>query len=156
MSDELDNIQESKNFEEGKLQKKLSSKKKDLEIIEQFKYKSEEGEKLITDKSSEPLNKISDFKEKINNQSMGTVKKDLPKKNIIKQPKIELKSNKELYESYIKELKYFSLNLNGDIIYDSSIDKSNECPVKFDNDYFILYGKKYSYNGLKIQKINKR
>ena len=72
------------------------------------------------------------------------------------QSKNESKSNKELYESYIKELKYFSLNLNGDIIYDSSIDKSKDSPVKFDNDYFILYGKKYSYNGLKIQKINKK
>ena len=34
--------------------------------------------------------------------------------------------------------------------------KSKESPLKFENDYFVLYGKKYSYNGLKIQKINKR
>ena len=70
--------------------------------------------------------------------------------------KATVKSNKELYESYIKELKYFSLSINSEIIYDSSIDKSSDSPIKFDNDYFILYGKKYSYNGLKIQKINKK
>ena len=67
-----------------------------------------------------------------------------------------VKSNKELYESYIKDLKNFSLILNGDVIYDSSIDKFKEYPVRFENDYFILYGRKYSYNGLKIQKINIR
>ena len=79
----------------------------------------------------------------------------LIKKNEIKiEKKVIVKSNKELYESYIKDLKYFSLNLNGDVIYDSSIDKSKESPLKFENDFFILYGKKYSYNGLKIQKIN--
>ncbi len=76
-------------------------------------------------------------------------------KNIKMEQRI-VKSNKELYESYIKELKYFSLSVNNDVIYDSSIDKSKELPIKFDNDYFILYGKKYSYNGLKIQKINKK
>ena len=73
---------------------------------------------------------------------------------IKEEKKVILKSNKELYESYIKDLKKFSLSINGEIMYDSSIDKSNEYPIKFENDYFILYGKKYSYNGLKIQKIN--
>jgi hypothetical protein len=79
-----------------------------------------------------------------------TAKTILPK--YIQHPVI--KSNKELYISYIKELKNFSLSVNDKIIYDSSIDKSEESPVKFENDYFILYGRKYSYNGLKIQKIN--
>ena len=60
------------------------------------------------------------------------------------------------YESYIKDLKNFSLSINGETVYDSSIDKTGEHPVKFENDYFILYGKKYSYNGLRVQKINKR
>jgi hypothetical protein len=125
MLEEIDNSQEPK--------KKTISKKKEVAIVEKYQYVAGEGEKLIMDKPSESL----------------------IKKNEIKiEKKIIMKSNKELYESYIKDLKYFSLNLNGDIIYDSSIDKSKESPIKFENDFFILYGKKYSYNGLKIQKIN--
>lgn len=111
--------------------------KKSKKLIEQYKYVPEGNEQLIIDKPSEPL-----------------AVKNIP--NIkIEQKKIVMKSNKELYESYIKELKNFSLSVNGDIVYDSSIDKTKEYPVKFENDFFILYGKKYSYNGLKIQKINK-
>lgn len=121
--------------------KKNLSKKKD-KMIENYQYNSEPGEVLIMDKPSESLNKINI-----------ETKKD----NIMKsEQKPILKSNKELYESYVKELRYFSLSLNNDIIYDSSIDNSKESPLKFENDFFILYGKKYSYNGLKIQKINKR
>ena len=114
--------------------KKKNTTKKD-KIIEQYQYKPEGNEELIMDKPSEPLNKKET-------------------EVIMKQEKIIAKSNKELYESYIKELKFFSLSVNGEIIYDSSIDKSKEKPIKFENDFFILYGKKYSYNGLKIQKIN--
>ena len=33
-------------------------------------------------------------------------------------------------------------------------NKTKKYPIVFENDFFILYGKKYSYNGLKIQKIN--
>ena len=121
--------------------KKRISKKNDL--IEQYQYIPEEGEKLIMDKPSEPLNI--------------EIKNDYPKmeEKEIKSVTI-LKSNKELYESYIKELKNFSLSINSEIIYDSSIDKTGVLPFKFENDYFILYGKKYSYNGLKIQKKNKK
>ena len=115
------------------LKKKVITKKD--KIIEQYQYKTEGNEQLIMDKPSVPL-----------------TKKD--SEVIMKQEKVIAKSNKELYESYIKELKFFSLSVNGDIIYDSSIDKSKDSPIKFENDYFILYGKKYSYNGLKIQKIN--
>lgn len=124
MAEELDNSREIK--------KKNTTKR---ESTEQYQYIPEDGEKLIIDRPSEPLNKIQSPIMKF-------------------EQKISVKSNKELYESYLKELKNFSLSLNGDVIYDSSIDKSKESPLKFENDYFVLYGKKYSYNGLKIQKIN--
>ena len=124
MAEELDNSEEIK---------KKNVKKR--ESTEQYQYIPEENEELIMDRPSEPLNKIQ-----------------LP---IMKsEQNILVKSNKELYESYLKELKNFSLSLNSEVIYDSSIDKSKESPLKFENDYFVLYGKKYSYNGLKIQKIN--
>jgi len=124
MSEELDNNQDIK--------KKNSTKKSGL--IEKYTYVPDENVELIMDRPSEPLiNKVQ---------------------NIKYEQKVIVKSNKELYESYIKELKYFSLSINNEVIYDSSIGKSNESSIKFENDYFILYGKKYSYNGLKIQKIN--
>ena len=124
MAEELDNSQEIK---------RKQTKKR--ESTEQYQYVPGENEELIMDRPSEPLNKTQ-----------------LP---VMKsEQKVVVKSNKELYESYLKELKNFSLSLNSEVIYDSSIDKSKESPLKFENDYFVLYGKKYSYNGLKIQKIN--
>jgi len=96
-------------------------------VVEKYEYKPGVGEELLMDIPSDSLNK-----------------------------KPIMKSNKEIYESYVKELVNFSLSVNNEIVYDSSLDKKNEFPVIFENDFFILFGKKYSYNGLKIQKINKR
>ena len=124
MSEEVNNTQDVK---------KRTPKKR--ESTEQYQYvPEEENEQLIMDKPSEPLNK----------------KKEEP--TVIRNEKVVVKSNKELYESYIKELKKFTLSINGETIYDSILDKTGQFPVKFENDYFVLYGKKYSYNGLKITK----
>lgn len=152
MSEELITSEENKSSEE--LNRKQEAKKKNvkkIEIIEQYQYEPEENVQLIVDKPSEPLIKKDEIEIIIKSPS------ELNKKdsNIMKSEKQAIvKSNKELYEFYIKELRNFSLSINGDTIYDSSIDKSKDLPIKFENDYFILYGKKYSYNGLKIQKIN--
>jgi len=150
MSEELITSEESKTNEE--LNKKQEPKKKQgikkIEIIEQYQYVPEENVELIVDRPSEPLKKEIEIEIKTSESNK--------KVNIMKTEQKVTKSNKELYEFYIKELKNFSLSINGDTIYDSSIDKSNVLPIKFENDYFILYGKKYSYNGLKIQKINSR
>lgn len=116
---------------------KIKSSTKKEKIIESYQYTPEDNDQLIIDRPSEPLNKKESHNIKFDQKQI-------------------TKSNKELYESYIKELKYFSLSINGEIMYDSSIDKSKISPIKFENDFFILYGKKYSYNGLKIQKINTR
>ena len=111
---------------------KKKNKKKESIIIEKYQYIPEDKEILIVDEPSVPVSTL--IEKKIEN--------------------VSIKSNKELYESYIQELKKFSLSINNEIIYDSSIDKSSTYPIKFETDYFILYGKKYSYNGLKVQKIN--
>jgi hypothetical protein len=112
---------------------------KKKEIDENYQYKPSDGEKLIIDKPSEPLKKQNFF--------MKESAKDI---------KSITKSNKELYESYVKDLVNFSLSVNNEVLYDSTLDRTKEFPIKFENDFFILYGRKYSYNGLKIQKINKR
>ena len=151
-------------------------------ITEQYQFKSDSETNLIVDKPSKPLTKmikkqkdvevinaeierelesnesIIEIKNEsiieIKNESIIEIKNEsiIEKKNIVQ----NIKSNKEIYETYVKELKYFSLILNNEIIYDSSIDKTGIIPIKFECDYFILFGKKYSYNGLKIQKINKK
>jgi hypothetical protein len=137
MSEELNKEQETK--------KKPSSRKKEVseetivqsnELIEQYQYVPEENEKIIIDKPSVPL-----FKEENINYYV---------------PPAQSKTNKELYESYIKGSKKFILTINSEVIYDSTIDKTGEMPLKFENEFFVLYGKKYSYNGLRIKKINKR
>lgn len=144
MSEDIDNNQEVK---------KKTTRKKENTATEQYQYNSDDNVRLIVDKPSVPLIKNDDIKDvilpvvDINKNCLLSMKVE---KNIV------VKSNKELYESFIKDLKYYSLSLNGDTIYDSSIDKSKDSPLKFENDFFILYGKKYSYNGLKIQKINLR
>mgnify|MGYP005856084349 CR=1 FL=1 len=113
------------------IKKPIIKDKPDEIITSKYKYKPGKNDELIVDKPSTPLI--------LNNK---------------KDEKVIVKSNKELYESYIKDLNNFSLSINGEIMYDSSIDKSNITPLYFDNDFFVLYGKKYSYNGLRIQKIN--
>lgn len=143
MSEELNKEQEIKKRVPKKKELDLTEKSEQLveleseNLTEKYEYKADSDEVLIMDKPSQPL--------VIANVT-----------DILKKEKIIMKTNKELYESYIKELKKFSLIINDDVIYDSSIDKSDKSPLKFENDYFILYGKKYSYNGLKIKKINKR
>ena len=149
MSEELDNkVNEIDNSQETK---KKTYRKKENSVTEQYQYKNEEELELITDKPSLPLIKNDDNK---NDLVIPVV--DDKSLNVKIEKNIIMRSNKELYESYIKDLKYFSLILNGEVIYDSSIDKSKDFVVKFENDFFILYGKKYSYNGLKIQKISIR
>ena len=135
-------------------------------ITEQYQFKSDSETNLIVDKPSKPLTKMIKKQKDVevinaeiereleSNESIIEIKNESinEKKNIVQ----NIKSNKEIYETYVKELKYFSLILNNEIIYDSSIDKTGINPIKFECDYFILFGKKYSYNGLKIQKINKK
>lgn len=145
----------------NKENKKKTTKHKDSVITEQYQF-NEDNVELITDIPSENSIKTAFNAELIMDkpsvpiikiiEPILDVKKSEPLE--IKNDKKIIKSNKELYESIIKELKNYSLNINDDIIYNSSIDKSKEYPVRFENDYFILYGKKYSYNGLKVKKIN--
>lgn len=151
------------------------------QIKEQYQYKLENNEELIIDKPSKPLTKknkskdidtenikvkvkveVEDDVEEVNVKEVNVKEVNVEDVNVKVQKiekkimKDEIKSNKEIYESYIKDLKYFSLTINNVVLYDSSIDKNVISPLIFDNNYFILYGKKYSYNGLKIQKINKK
>lgn len=142
-------MSEELNTEDKKEEIKKKAVSKKLEIVEQYKYIPEENEQLIMDKPSESLIKKTDEL-----KPLELLKKEAPIMKI--EQKSVVKSNKELYESYIKELKLFSLSINGNTIYDSSIDRSKESSLTFENDFFILYGKKYSYNGLKIQKINRK
>lgn len=146
---------------------KNKKKTKKSDLVEKYNYIPEDGDELIIDTPSESLNLNTDIvedkkdskkqisKESKSSQNMNNKVKERVR-NIKEYEIKEIKSNKELYESYVKELDNFILVLNNDTIYDSSIDKSKNYSLIFENDYFVLYGRKYSYNGLKIQKISKR
>ena len=145
MAQELNNNEIDKDKVVATKKRKVTKKEN---LTEDVKYKPSDGEELIVDKPSNPLKKVTKKVTK-NVETKVEVEKV---ENIVEKRKI--KSNKELYQSYINELKYYILTINNEIIYDSSIGKKNT--IIFENDFFILFGKKYSYNGLKIQKINKR
>ena len=121
MSEELNKEQEIKKRVPKKKELDLTEKSEQLveleseNLTEKYEYKADSDEVLIMDKPSQPL--------VIANVT-----------DILKKEKIIMKTNKELYESYIKELKKFSLIINNDVIYDSSIDKSDKSPLKFEND----------------------
>ena len=115
--------------------KSINHKETENKIVdEKYRYTPKEGEKLITDKPSVPLLK----KEVAEEQKKIKLK--------------EIKSNGQIYEAYIKEIERYKLLYNDKVIYDSTLSKSNSNLI-FESDYFILFSKKYSYNGLKIQKI---
>lgn len=105
---------------------------KDELIKAEYKYIAGKNEELIIDKPSTPLKN---------------------KKKIIKEiPKSTIQTNGQMYDAYIKELKNFKLVYNDVVLYDSTLTNDNS-NLNFESDYFILFGKKYSYNGLRIQKI---
>jgi hypothetical protein len=129
------------------VQKKTEATKAKL-VTAEYKYDANDGEQLITDKPSVPLVK------EVKKNNIPLVKKGIKevKKNVIPMRKsTPIETNGQIYGAYVKELKEFKLVYNSDIIYDSTLSKTNT-NLKFESDYFILFGKKYSYNGLRIQK----
>jgi len=118
-----------------KLGKKVTTK--DDMITSEYKYKVTGDEKLIIDKPSTPLIKNETLKEN--------------KKKIKKTKSVTTQTNGQIYHAFIKELQSFKLVYNSEVIYDSTLSK-NMTNLKFESDHFVLFGKKYSYNGLRVQK----
>jgi len=58
-------------------------------------------------------------------------------------------TNFELYNSYIQDNKPYRIYFRNSLIYDSV--KCSDNP-EFLDDYFILFGKKYIYRGIRIEK----
>lgn len=133
--DEVD-INEPKVFTKKSTTKKAPAKKKIVKeevvkeepkneiITEQYQYKGE-GQ-LIMDKPSTPLTLIEP----------------------VKQP-----SNKEIFENLSREKQFFTLKYNGSLIYDSEGKPYSKIfnDLSFEEDGFILYNKKYSYDGLNFK-----
>ncbi len=59
------------------------------------------------------------------------------------------KTLKQIYEQYIIDPQPYRIHVNGQLIFDSN--KSSEKPILFD-DYFILFGNKYIYKGIRFEK----
>lgn len=60
-----------------------------------------------------------------------------------------VKSLKEIYEQYDIDGKPYKIYLRGQVIFDSVAHKMR--PLFFD-DYFILFGNKYIYKGIRFEK----
>jgi len=164
MSEDLDNkdvkVKPGKKTTTRKTTKKTTQKIDETPKVESlnavYKYDAKDGEQLIVDKPSIPLIKVEP--QEVKPEEVKEVKEVKPeevkpKNNNIQMQKPSIpKTNGEIYEAYIRELKNFKLVYNGDVIFDSTLSKNNST-LKFEADYFVLFGKKYSYNGLRIQKI---
>ena len=72
---------------------------------------------------------------------------------IIRTPKSEpvqvVKTLKEIYEQYDIDGKPYKIYLRGQVIFDSQNHKIK--PIFYD-DYFILFGNKYIYKGIRFEK----
>ena len=66
---------------------------------------------------------------------------------IVYQPVV--KTLKETYEEFTKDDKPYKIYLKGQVIFDSVNHKDN--PVFYD-EYFILFGNKYIYKGIRFEK----
>ena len=129
----------------------------------------------VTNKKYEEFwnNKELDIKsnEEINNENKKTKKRQsMPRKkveNTIKEETVvnqssdiestivksheeqPIKTLKEIYEQYVIDGQSYRIYLRGQIIFDSIKHKIN--PI-FYEDYFILFGNKYIYKGIRFEK----
>ena len=60
-----------------------------------------------------------------------------------------IKTLKQIYEQYVIDDKPYKIYLRGQLIFDSANHK--DVP-KFFDDYFILFGNKYIYKGIRFEK----
>ncbi len=60
-----------------------------------------------------------------------------------------VKTLKETYEQYTKDDKPYKIYLKGQVIFDSANHKDK--PIFYD-EYFILFGNKYIYKGIRFEK----
>jgi hypothetical protein len=65
------------------------------------------------------------------------------------EPTLVIKTLKEIYEQYGVDGKPYKIYLRGQVIFDSVNHKNK--PIFFD-DYFILFGNKYIYKGIRFEK----
>jgi hypothetical protein len=91
-------------------------------------------------------------KEKLNEvitqEEVITVEQKFIKSPTVNKSMLE-KTVKQIYEQYIIDLQPYKIYVNGQLIFDSN--KSSEKPNLFD-DYFILFGNKYIYKGIRFEK----
>lgn len=75
---------------------------------------------------------------------------DIPKFNRIQMSYPQLKTNREICENYLKSGDFRIFVANKSIFDSKTSDKSN---VQFFDDYFVLFGKKFTYNGMVIKSV---
>lgn len=135
--------------------KKPSTKTTDTEIKKEEVVDIDINEKIenINDNSitiQEPIVK----KEVVTEIVRKDIIKEDPKKDLRKPVINNIINNKELYTRYQNDItSEFEIYFRGNKIFDSIV--SNRDNLIFENEYFIIFGKKMLYNGTRIVKKNK-
>ena len=98
--------------------------------------------KLDVIKKTTVKKKIDKIEDNIIEEKIVSIKQD-----IIIQPTV--KTLKEIFEQYIIDENPYRIYLKGNIIFDSAKHTTN--PLFYD-EYFILFGNKYIYKGIRFEK----
>ena len=94
--------------------------------------------KKIKKRQTMPRKKVEIIKEEVNNFTEQPITIEQPTKTL-----------KKIYEQYVIDGQPYKIFLRGQIIFDSKKHKIN--PIFYD-DYFILFGNKYIYKGIRFEK----
>lgn len=112
----------------------------------------EENKKLPSTKKLDVIKKPTS-KKKINEENIDVKNDIIVEKNINVVQNIRIQPTvltlKDIYQQFIKDGDPYKIYLKGQVIFDSA--KHNISPEFYD-DYFILFGNKYIYKGIRIEK----
>ena len=126
-------------------EKTSSTKKKPTKVKEPVGVKTTKKEET---KKVEKLDEVYTYK------GEGELIQDKPTQPLQVTPpiqQIKTLSNKDTFNALVTDGTDFTLSYMGSLIYDS-VGKLNKVfkDLKFEEEYFILYGDKYSYDGLSL------
>lgn len=110
------------------LYKNVKEKQEAINAV--YTYVPEDGEELLIDRPSVPVELVSE-------------------KTTISIGPTKIKSNKNLYEQFINGGKDFDIYIGEDVIFSTKTTSIQN--VKPLDEYFEVFGKKYSYQGARIK-----
>ena len=129
----------------------INSIVEDIEEVkkEEVKPKNKRTKKVKEESKSEIKKTEPTVKEKVKKVEQ-KVEEVIEEKEEDKYPKLDRPlTQKEICYNYLLFKEPFRIYFRGAILYDSKVN--TEIPI-FENNHFFLYGKKYIYKGIRIEK----